>query len=230
MKLLYSILLIGLSMVYCRAGDLISIDDFKKVKDPDKREELIQKAPPEQREALKKIHLHMYLLDYFGGEAGLKREKESYVAKARGFERLESLFDQQGNMWEEYIGAVDTANEKAGMTHDKMADAERELRIEEASIKSRLAAVHSLLFNLAASPAALELDKKAGDLDEKIEKRLVSDGTTPNSPITKSERLEYDKQLDQTFEELKKLPALPPEQVQKEYNEFPEEKIYAFGL
>jgi len=111
-----------------------------------------------------------------------------------------------------------------------MVNAYRKLRNEETPIKSRLAVVHSLVYNLAASPGALELEKKAETLDVELEKRLTTDGRTPYTPITESERMAFDKQLDEIFETLTKLPVLPPQQVQKEYEEFSEEKIDAFGL
>ena len=76
----------------------------------------------------------------------------------------------------------------------------------------------------------MELEKKAETLDVELEKRLTTDGRTPYTPITESERMAFDKQLDEIFETLTKLPVLPPQQVQKEYEEFSEEKIDAFGL
>jgi hypothetical protein len=40
--------------------------------------------------------------------------------------------------------------------------------------------------------------------------------------------MEVDKQMDQIFEEMKKLPTLPPEQVQREYDALTDDKIRTY--
>jgi hypothetical protein len=116
-------------------------------------------------------------------------------------------------------------NEKSGMAHDKQAQAEKVVREKEDDIKKRLAIVHSLVFRIAASPRALELNEEAGQLGNDLEKRILWYAPAPRQPISREERIAVGRQVDQIFEEMKKLPTLTSEQAQKEYDEFTDDKM-----
>jgi hypothetical protein len=204
----------------------ISIDEFKKIPDIRERWKIIEQASPDQKEELKKAELHLDLLRQFGGEAALKTAKESGVAQARGLGELEDIFQRQRQLWDVYIGSILDTNRKSGMIHEKRGEIEEELGKEEDPIINRLPIVHALVFNMAASLQALELEKKAEQLDDQLTKRVTTDDSTPYRAVTKEERMDIDKQIDQIFDEMKTLPTLPPEQVQNEYNDFPEQKLF----
>ena len=220
-----------------RGANSISIDAFKIITSYEERDKLIDQAPPERQNELIKIDHHLRLLSHFGGEAKLKYEKERQVSLARGFEFMEELFSSYAHIWDGYIAATMEKSKKEGNTHDQLVRKEKELDKEQRNIYNRVSIAHSIIFNMAASPQALELEKKAEVLLQDWQARLINNritmdgpGPHPHRPITKEERIEVDKQIDKVFEEMKKLPALTPEQAQKEYNDFPEERIRASFL
>jgi hypothetical protein len=224
MKIIYIVLLILLILPNAWAGDSISIDDFKKIKDPVEREKFIDQAPPEQRDELKKIDRHLRLVSSLGGEAALKVVKEKAVERARGLVMLENVFATQTELWDGYMGDFLNANYKSIATHGQSSAEWNELKQERSLIGNRLFnVVHPLVFNLAPSPQALALEKKAESLNQYMWDNFPPSDSTKH--ITKEQLTEVDKQMDQIFEEMQKLPKLTPEQAQKEYDEFPEEKI-----
>jgi hypothetical protein len=225
MKFVHNMLLLVLAVPAISASEPVSIDDFKKIGSPDKRREIIDRAPPEQKEELKKIDTHLDLVTRWGSEAGAKAARESEVAGARGLGSLETVFAAQVDIWEGFIAEVAAANERAGLRPERIAERERQLEGEEEVFRKRLPAIQSLIFHLAASPAALELEKRAEKLAKEMRGRLSSDGKTPYHPITLKERKEFDGQIVQIYEEIKKLPQLTPEQAQKEFDAFPENKV-----
>jgi hypothetical protein len=220
MKTIYTVLLILLLISHGWAANQVSIDEFKKITDPDERRTIIRHAPPEQREELKKIDLHLALLARWGGEEGYKAAKETCIVRARGLGSLEDIFGVEGQIWTGYVSGVLTADDKAGMPPEKRMDVEKKLTEEEDVRSKRFPIIHSLVYSIAASPEALDLDKRAGELGDKLSARISWDGKSPYQPITKEEWTEVGKQVDQIFEEMQKLPKLTPEQVQKEYDAF----------
>jgi hypothetical protein len=84
--------LILLSLFSTRGAEAISTEEFSRIRDEGQRTYIIEHAPQEQKEELKKIDLHLALLARFGGEGGLKAARESKVARARGPGSLEGVF------------------------------------------------------------------------------------------------------------------------------------------
>ena len=83
------------------------MEEFDKITDPAERAKVIEQAPPDQKQKLKeRDFLHQELLSRLGGEAGLKRARETQVARARGLWGLESAFEQYGTFWAGYVGDV----------------------------------------------------------------------------------------------------------------------------
>jgi len=228
MKSTHGILLILIALLLVRDAHGISVEDFKKISSADERRTLIEQAPPEQKEELERIHLHMALLESYGSEAALRAEKERYAAEARGLTSMEGLFHVRLALWEQYMGGVVTESTKTGKPLDqRMVE---ELSSGEKAAQQRLSVVHSLVSEIAGSPAALDLEKRI----EKLGKSLYDqfelagwNGVAPMKPfVTKAQLQEIDKQIDQIFEEMKKLPKLTQEQAQKEAEEFPESKMH----
>jgi len=203
----------------------ISIEEFKKIPSEVERAKIIEQAPPEQKEELWKLSVHLERARAWGGEAGLKGARERAMLGARGLGNLGTLFSQQINVWQVYIGGVEEANEKAGKTKQELAEIEKKLMAEEEALSKRLPIVDSLLLHLAASPRALELNKEADKLADEMFKKTSTDGITPFHPITTEERMAFDKRVEQIFQEIKRLPKLSPQQVQKEFDATTEDKV-----
>jgi len=204
---------------------MVSIDQFKTITDADQRRKIIDQAPPEQRDELNKIDFHMRMVASVGGEAGFKAVKESSIAKARGFTDLEDVFTTQTQIWDDYMAGVDDANRKSGMTHKQTQEAWTKMQVERNVINNRLSAVHSLVASLAPSLQAFELEKKAERVNQDMRNRFGPEGSSPKKRVTKEERQDFDKRMDEIYTELKAMPRLPPEQAQKEYDAFPDEKV-----
>jgi hypothetical protein len=226
MKTIYSIFLALLILPHVRGTEPVSIEKFEKITDASERAKLIDQAPPEQKEKLKSIDsLHQGLLLRWGGEAGLKTAKESLAVKARGLGSLEDLFKMQTGIWGSYIGGALATNEKEGGTNNQQNAELKKATEEEDAIEKRLPIVHTLVFNMAASPQALELNKRAEQFRQKLSKRLMTDGSAPCLPITNEERVEVNRRMDQFFTEMQNLPKLTPEQAQKECDAISDEKV-----
>jgi hypothetical protein len=79
---------------------------------------------------------------------------------------------------------------------------------------------------MAATPEALALNKEAGELCDQLSARLMSNDSTSSEPMTREQLIDVDKQIDRMFEEMKKLPKLTPQEAQKEFDAFTDEKLY----
>ena len=224
MKIIYGSFFILFLLLPAWAADTVSIEEFKKLNQAE-RDKVLQQAPPEQKEELKRIDMHLELVEQNGGEAGQKAAKETYVLNARGVGYFEAIFNVQTQVWGFYVSSVLLASQNSGMPRERQASVGEKLLEEQNKIQKRLPVVHSLVFNMAASPQALELEKKVQKLTDQWVKRISQDGATSCPPITRKERMEMDKQADQIFEAIKTLPKLTPAQAQKEYDDFPEEKM-----
>jgi hypothetical protein len=138
MKATCIILLIFVILPHAWGADQVSIEDFKRITNPDERRTIIRQAPPEQREELKKIDLHLALLARWGGEDGFKATKETCIVRARGLGSLEDIFGVEGQIWTGYASGVLTADDKAGMPPEKRMDVEKKLTEEEDVRSKRL--------------------------------------------------------------------------------------------
>ncbi len=181
-------------------------------------------ASSEDKPEMKKVLLHGYLLFKFGGEDGLKREREIKRINARGLIYLDLFYQRQSDLWNSYIINTYRVNQKAGITKNKLEEIHDHLEEMYDPIDKRYPTIHQLIFKLAPSPEALELAKKAEMLTKQIDKEYLDQSPTVKL-ITKEQLAEVDKEATQIYEELKKLPSLTPEQVQKEYDAIPDDKV-----
>ena len=210
-------------------ADPVSIEQFKKIGNPDDRMTIIERAPPEQQAELRRINLHIENLRIYGGEAGVTRAKENQAAKARGLGALEDLFSLEYTFRESYSSCVDTANEIAGMTKDEQVETATKLYVEDQVITKRRLAASSMIAHLAASPQAIELEartQKVNGLIDSIQSKANANAGPSFHPITKEERTSVNQQVDQIYEQATKLPMLSPEQFKKEVDAVPEGDIY----
>ncbi len=224
MKIIYCILLTLILLANVKGEVPVTIEQFKKMT-WDEQLKAYEQASSEDKPEMKKILLHGYLLFKFGGEDGLKMKKENKSIEARGLIYLDLFYGTQLTLWECYITSTYTANEKAGMAKTKQKELYDHLEGMYDPIEKRYPVIHQLIFKLAPSPEALALAKKAEMLDKQIDKVYNFNQPTPIKPITKGQLAEVDKQADQIYEELKKLPSLTPEQIQKEYDAIPDDKV-----
>jgi hypothetical protein len=228
-KSIYAILLLLLILPHSRGSDTLSIEDFNKM-NPTDREKAIEQAVPEQRDKLRKLDLHIKLLVHWRGEDGLKIAKETQAAKVRGLGDLTTLFKGQTQVWDDYVGGVLWANMQAGMSREAQIAVEDRMSAEKNAIRARLPMVHSLIFNMAASPEALELDKRAAKLAKQLWTRMSSEHKVPFHAITREEVMDVDLQVDQILEEMKKLPQLKREQAQREVDVITDDKVREQGF
>ncbi len=228
MKTLYIILLVLFVLPQAWADDQISVEQFKQLTLPE-QEKILNQSPSEIKPELRKVYEHIYVLAQFGGETRFRNQKEVRIVRARGFTCLEMLCDEYMTFWSAYMGRVMVLNEKAGMPLAQQQKAEIELRKEEDVVRRRVSNVHSLVYTLAPTPAALELEKRAEILNDKLLKRLTGDVSTPYRPITIEERKDADKQIAEIYSKLQTLPKLTPDQMQKEYDAFTDEQFMQEG-
>jgi hypothetical protein len=226
--IIYPISLFLLILPRTWAVDAVSIDEFKKMNQMD-REKTIEQAPAEQKGELRKIDIHISLLARWRGEEGLKIAKETQAAKFRGLGNLMMLFTVQSQVWDHYVGAIVEANGKSKMPHAAQIASVEKLFAERDAIRKRLPDIQSLIFTVAASPGALALDKRAKDLAEQWTKRMIWNGESPRSPITKEERFAMDQQADQILEEMKTLSKLTSDDAQKELDAVTDDKVRGRG-
>ena len=215
-----------------RAAEPVSLEAFKHLS-WGQRQTAIDQAPPEQQEALTKLHWHLTLLERMGSEASIQEGKEDEVASERGVGSLEGAFAMQEQAWSNYAGSKLDADEKAGFTHAQLVAEERKLiAIQDAkvaAIRKRQQAIHELAFHLAPAPEALALDKQAKELQFAILRQSTTDGTTPIHLLTDAERARIDQQADELYQAVQKLPCLPAGQAEKERDELPENRVFSGG-
>ena len=198
---------LGLSFflfAHCEA-ESVSIEAFGKITDRFEREQIMERAPSEQKEELQKIDIHLRVLARHGGEAGLKEAKENLIIEKRGLRWLQDAFDVQISAWDTYMYEVMTASEKAGMTRQQLVQTERGLREGQDALRKRMSVIHSLVFNIAPSPQALLLEKQV----EAFGLNLHIQRTSPPGnvvPLTKEEIAKIDQRMDQFLDAMKILP------------------------
>jgi len=228
MKMIRIILTITLAFAPLLRAASISVEDFKKM-DPLDREKTIQQAPSEEQAELRKLDLHMLLVQGAGGEAGLKAQKERTAIRMRGLYDLEGILGTQMQLWDCYASGVLMANKGFKMPPKQQADAERKFLYEGEALRARTSQIHALVFNIAASPSALELEKKVESLDHALTERFDLsgwNGKSPRKPVaTKAQWDETFNEINQLIEEMKQLPKLTPEQAKKEYDAITDDKV-----
>jgi hypothetical protein len=221
MKTVYLVLSIVVLVSRGYAAGTISIDDFKKITNEDQRRLIIDQAPPNEKAELQAIDLHLGLLAGWGGDSGLRNHKETCIIKARGLIALEAVFGEYNNFWGGYASAMISADKRPGMKPEQQKKIVKKWVKEELlAVGNRIKDIHSLVYHLAPTPAALELCNRAGALADQLAKRDTWDGSAPYQPITTEERKGIDEKIDQILDELHRLPKLTPEQLQKEYDAF----------
>jgi len=215
-----------LCIVVCSTGeaDPINLEAFKK-KSLKEQARDIAKAPPEQQAELVTIHEHSARLDSWGGEAGLRRVIESYVCQDRGVGSLETIFNIQLQLWEDYYSATDMAYRKVGEITDDAMNVLKKMDGERQALIRQRDSAHVLAFHMAASPEALKLAKKAEILEQELIDKYGLSGTPAPESINKTAMREVEKQIEEIYAKMKTLPTLPLEELRKEYDAVPEERV-----
>jgi hypothetical protein len=207
-----------------RGTEPISLDQFKTITDSQIRLKIISEAPLDQRKQLLVIDQHLRLLGRFQDEAGIINIRKMLAVRTRGFHGLASLVPIQTQVWDLYIGATFLRNKAAGMKGNELIAANAALEQQKNKVAGREGEYRELLYNLAPSPAVLELNAKAEALFDKWQDRVLTSARHPL--ITEAERTDFDKAVDEIMEKLRTLPKLSPEQVQKEFDAATEDQIW----
>jgi hypothetical protein len=228
MKIIPCLLLTILIANVAVAADPISVDQFKKMT-LSEQEKALRQASTNMKPLLQPIYLHSFLLFYCQGEDGLKRQKEERIIEDKGLAFVESRYDSELSLWEQYLGAIIRVNRRSGMSLEKEAAEEKPLRERESQLLDRCHLVHQLLLKVATSPAASALGEKSKIREIEIRERYHPASGNPDNPITEQQFTGVSKELDQLLEEIKALPSLTDEQAKKEYDNFPEDKVIIRG-
>ena len=217
MKVRNVLLAVLVVLLQCLRADAISIEEFKKM-DPGEQSRAIAGAPSGQKEELLKVKRHLDLLYTHGSEAAVKELRESTAATLRGVFGVEVVFYTQANLWRLYRSML---GGEARKNEQKILATDRKLKM----LEDRRRIVHSLVFNLAASPEALELAKRAVNLNFKWHEEAHTVGGDQEPPSVSAEQLaKVDEEADQIFTKLRALPPLSAAEAQKEYEETTEDK------
>jgi hypothetical protein len=200
-----------------QGDNTITVESFKKMSIAEQSVAL-EKAPSELKSELSKIHLHAYLTYNLGGEEGLNRAKENIRIEDKGLKELELFYFVKIKQWSLYTGTITDANRRAGMPHEKQIEVENTLEANLKASEKQYQVVHQLVFKLKPSPEALDLNKIATTY-------LMQAPDDPNTLLTIEALENLDKEGDKMYEEMKKLPTLTPEEIQKEYDAVPDEKV-----
>ena len=224
MKIIYFPLLSLSLLRFALAAEPISIDEFKKLSITGQLRE-IDRAAPERRAELRKIHTHAALLVKYG-EEGLKREKERAVGGGRDHVGITRLFLAASEGWNDYLLRVILANEKkrSGATQkdQKMMDEEEDaIQKKYDAAQARYGLACTLVYLTASTPEVIARAMSA----EKMSAQYLGDDWKPVRVFSEKELDDLDKITEELLAELKKLPRLPQEQLQREIDAYPEEYI-----
>jgi hypothetical protein len=121
-----------------------------------------------------------------------------------------------------YSSNIATAEEKAAAPVEQVKEAFRKLNKQQDAFKKQVADAHNLILRVAPTPDALELSKQTGKWEEEFgASGLYESG----EKITKELLAEFDRKANEVLGKIKMLPTLSRAQVEKDYNDFPDEKM-----
>lgn len=224
MKLIYLILIHLALLPVLHAATPVTTETFKSITNPYERRKMIMQAPPEQQLELAEIDNHLNLLQRWKGESGLKAHRENIAAQQRGLGALAGLVFMELQAWDLNIGAKGYADKVAGVAPDQIKRSLAELNEQRAVIEKRQATMHGRVFNLAPTPQALALNQRAQAIVDRLNGWM--ERSAQHFPLTKTQRDNIDSEIEAIANESATLPAIAPEQAQKEYEACSEDKIY----
>jgi hypothetical protein len=152
--------------------------------------------------------------------------RETNVAGRRGFQWLEYLFKYQSLVWQAYVPwAAKSVRDINGLIGKEHLPELQALDKHVEDLEKQRYTVHALVFNMGASPAALDLEKKVEKVFWTVFQKYQDLGTIPyekrtGPPMTKDELIALDKELDGFIVRMKNLPKLSPAEAKKEYEEY----------
>jgi hypothetical protein len=172
----------------------------------------------EKKEELTSSDRHILIAGKWGGEERWKAHQERRMIEARGLGAFMGFFEIHYRL---------TLHGEILKGHRNSLDEQRaaDMAIENKQdhLLKRISAVQSMLVKTAPSPEALELEKSVENLIKSLGEEF------PNfqieTAITKSRVTQLDQTANQFFEQIKKLPILTPEQIQKEFKDLQEEPL-----
>jgi hypothetical protein len=142
----------------------------------------------------------------------------------RGFQWSEDAFKYQSLVWQAYFSWQNiTMHGSDGRISDENAAELKAIDKHIDDLENRRYVIHSLIFHMQRSPAALTLDEKGGKmfwtlLDKWDAVTRIPYEKRTGPPMTKDELIALDKELDGFIMEMEKLPKLSPAEAKKEYD------------
>ena len=205
----------------------MSVEQFEKLSNPIDRKQAIDAAPPEKEDAFKRIDLHMTLVDDFGSERRLNYAKEQYAIQSRGLDGLASIFAAHQSLGQCYLSRILLSNQQARSNQEQLMKTWHKLKFERDRYVEKFLNTHALALKIASSPQAFALNKKAEDLNVAMAKKMIMAVGSSPSLIADEEMTSFDKQVDEIFEEMGKLPVLTSAEVQNEVEQVQEKYLRA---
>lgn len=218
------ILIITTAAIYVQGAESITPEQFSKMNFSDQTI-ILEKASPEMKESLKKIYDHQMRIINFGSDDEIMIARENLSIEARGLSCIVAAFSEHVTLFERYYSGVINSMKNDKEKLQKGIALEKEINYKERDLLNRFKLIHTLIFNTASTESTLIIERKAAFLNETIFKNLKYDSFNSKIEMTPEEFNEIDKKINILFEEIKTLPKLTPEQVKKEYDNFPEDKV-----
>lgn len=154
--------------------------------------------------------------------------REGMAIGRRGFHWLEDAFKYQSLVWQAYFSWQNiTMHGSDGRISDENAAELKTIDKHIDDLEKRRYKVHSLVFHLEGSPAALALDEKGAKVFWTLLDKWGAVTSIPyekrtGPPMTKDELIALDKELDGFIMEMEKLPKLSPAKAKREFDATPE--------
>jgi hypothetical protein len=216
--------LVLLLPIHAHGADRVSIEEFKKLPGYSEREKVIEDAPIEQQEELKKLNLHLALLEKMGTEEDVRRRKIRLMAQERGLGPFLDIFNLQMMTWDFYTVNRLEAAEKAGLGAAQFDELAVELDVKSKYFRERTPTIDKLVYETTASSKAEDLAKKCQTLNDEWSNKYG--GKLHPPPITQKEMESINGQVEEILTQIKRLPKIPPNQLEKEYEDFPEMTVW----
>ncbi len=159
------------------------------------------------------------------GEEQWKALRQYRQLQRRGLENLPRAFRCASFVWQRFlVQQIRVIDEEKKPREERIAEYEA-LNAKVAKISAHYRGIiDSEVMDLAPSPEALKLEKKAESIYPDLEKRLISQG--PDPIITEEDLKEVDRLADEFLKQIKPLPRLTKEQMQAEVKALPKEEVH----
>jgi len=200
------------------ADGAVVFKDYKKLA-PTDRQLLLQKAPVE----LQKQYRRWDMIINLGGQSWAGLEQPGALVDAKGFDGFSALIGAERRIWGYYLIQQDP-NQKLGLPENTPIVVSPALAAEDIKRHNEASQDNWYLVNVAPTPGALELNKRALVLGMKWVERFVN---KPPGIITRKDLDALDTDVRQVRDKMRKLPLWTPEEVQEAFAALPDQEKHS---